>query len=404
MSFHSYFRQYDAHGYVLVSTDNFSTADTVYEASWYHGYNNAGPRDEVVKLNISAAAGGSTTVKVRFIFMDQGNWTPSGYYFWMIDDVKVEGASDWDMSIEDVFYQGAGSFAIHYQYGNYYRTIPESQATSADLTFGVALRSLSNSVNSNAHLEATVSGGSTFSGTSPNVDYSVFNSVDTVDLTTTFTPDGMGMHYVDFTVQGDSTDDFPGDNSQTRLFEVTEQLQGWDGGFVGGAVYWGSGVGYGIFQRFDVYAADTLLGIEFGIFSSTSFPSDDGAAVQAGVWKVTGGKIAGSGDVDLTQPEVSDFMVLTSDMYTDYSDSNKVIRLTFDDPFPIDTGEYLVGWIGQSGNSKTPMSNRPNGAVNAFLSSDGSQIDGWIDYNPLIHMVYYDGNVCDDVTLKWKLL
>ncbi len=394
LSFHSYFRQYDAHGFVFVSTDNFATQDTVYNASWFHDYNDAGPRDEVVKVNISQTAGGSASAQVRFVFHEAATWSLSGYYYWQIDDVKVQGGSDWDLSIEDVFYNGGGSDALNFQYSSFYRTIPEKQAAAMDLNFGVALRSLSQSTQTNAHLQTDVSGSSTFSGTSPNVDYSVFNTPDTVDLTTSFTPLAKGMHTVQFEVSGDSADDFIGDNTITETFEVTDQIMGWDDGFVGGAVSWADG--YGILKRFDVFEADTLAGIEFGIFSTSNFATDHGSLVLAGIWKVTGGKIGNAGGVDLSIPEESEFVSLDSNMFTTYDDSNKVIRLNFEELFPIDTGEYLIGWIGQSGVIRTPMSNRPAGLVNSFITTDGSSIAGWIDYNPIIRMVFYNGDYCAD--------
>ena len=73
VTFYSYFRHYDANGLVIVTNDNFTTADTVWNGSDFYDVNSASASDDFVKLNISDVAAGSSTVKIRFVFNGQGN-------------------------------------------------------------------------------------------------------------------------------------------------------------------------------------------------------------------------------------------------------------------------------------------------------------------------------------------
>jgi hypothetical protein len=392
LTFNSYFRHYDAFGYVLVSNDNFVTTDTVWEGSEFHDVNTASPADEFVKVNISAMAAGSSTVKVRFLFMSQGNTTPSGYYFWMIDDISVVGAADFDLEVTETFFKGAGDFNRTFLYSNFYNQIPLSQASQTELNFGVAMVSNSDATVTGAGLSADVSGAGTFNTTSPTTTFTTFGEEAFLNASTAYTPSAEGNYSVDFTMVLDSTDDYPDDNTMTKEFNVTERTYAWDDGEVGGGISWSSG-SHSMFSLFEFYAADTISAIEFAIWSSSTFASDDGAVVEVGIWETTWSQ--DSNDLQLGNPVVSpQFRVMTSTEYTDGTNNN-MIRVAYDNPVAVGPGMYLVGYKRSSGVIRTATSDYGWTPLGAWVDvdSDGT-IEGWTANLPIIHIETWSQDIC----------
>lgn len=392
LTFYSYFRHYDANGLVIVSNDNFASADTVWNGSDFHDVNTASASDEFVKVNISDIAAGESDVKVRFVFNGQGNTTPTGYYFWQLDDIAVVGAADFDLAVTETFFMGAGSWNRNFLFSNFYNQIPNSQASNAEMTLGAAIVNSSDATMTNAVVAGDVSGTGSFSGTSNAATYSTFGEVDTVDVTTTYTPSsGEGAYTVEFSVSADSTDDYPEDNYIEKEFNVTERTFAWDDGEVGGGISWSSG-SHSMYALMEFFADDTVSAIEFGIWSSSTFASDDGAVVEAGIWEMvwTNDSNASLGD-PVGSPA---FRVMTSDEYTDGSNNN-LIRVAFDEPVAISAGQYLVGYKRSSGTIRTATSDYGWTPLGAWVDvdSDGT-IEGWTANLPIIHVETWSSDVC----------
>jgi len=399
LTFYSYFRQYDAHGYVIVSNDGFTTADTVYDASEFHDVNTAGPVDEYIKVDISSMAANSSTAQVRFLFLSQGNTSPSGYYYWMIDDVTVSGAADFDVGITETFFRGTDTSMVEtFYYINYYNQITSKQSGAAPLTFGAEILNSSDATMSNVVLSADVSGDGSFSGTSNANTYTTFAGVDYVDVTTTYTATDVGNYVVDFSVEGDSVDDFPSDNMETKEFNVTERTYAWDEGVVDGGISWSSGT-HSMYSRFDFFTNDTVSAVEFAIWSSSTFASDDGSVVLAGIWPVINGTLGGDGEVDFTNPVAAEFIEMSTADFSDGSSTN-LIRAAFPEPVAIAAGEYVAGYTYQSGTIRTATSVLETTPLNAFVDSDSDgTIDGWADAVPIIHIETWSQDICANTNI-----
>ena len=157
---------------------------------------------EVTTLNISAEAGGSDNVLVRFHYDDQDFW---GWY-WMVDDVKIKRQDDNDLA-EVTSYFGSNGLS--------YFSIPSSQIAPIDFysvanNAGVADQTLSIvTVDVNAGI---------FGGTSAGIDL-VSGAIDTLNVTTQYTP-AAGNHAITYAITASVADDSPLDNDAMDSFDV----------------------------------------------------------------------------------------------------------------------------------------------------------------------------------------
>ncbi|MDP4844078.1 MAG: T9SS type A sorting domain-containing protein [Salibacteraceae bacterium] len=397
LTFETYLRNYQSFYWVIVSNDGFTTQDTVWNGADDYAINEASPADLFVKLNISATAGNSATAQVRFVFQSDPAGTLPGYYFWMIDDVTVSGAADFDLELEEVFFQGLTGSDEDFQYTNFYTQIPAKQMAATSLNFGGAIRSNSAAGSSNAKLNVAVSGAETFSSSSAPVTYSTFGAPDSVVVADSYVPATIGSYTVDFEVNADSADDFAVDNVNSKTFGVSEKTYAWGTSTIDDAVSWGGGT-QSMYVRYDVYDAnDSISAVEFGIWSSSTFASSDGSIVLVGVWPVTGGTLAGTGTVDFNNPIAQKYVTLS-----DPDDFNVVKKVNFDAPagFPAGVTEVVAGYTYQSGAIRTANSDVPFSPLNAYVDTDSDgQIDGWVDMVPVINMVTYSSTVCQNTTV-----
>ncbi|MEQ9186257.1 MAG: T9SS type A sorting domain-containing protein [Cryomorphaceae bacterium] len=402
LTFYSYFRHYDANGFVIVTNDNFTSSDTVWNGSDFHDVNTASASDEFVKVNISDVAAGSSTVKIRFVFNGQGNATPTGYYFWMIDDINVVGAADFDLAVTESYFRGAGESDYSAMYSNFYNQLPVSQASSATLKLGALITNSSDAAMTNSVLSADVSGAGTFSGTSAPTTYSTFGEEDFATVTTTYAPSATGNYVVEFSVAADSTDDYPEDNTLEKEFNVTDRTFAWDDGEVGGGISWSSG-SHSMFSVFEFFAADTVSAIEFGIWSSATFASDDGAVVEVGMWNIDYDIDGTTGDTNnfalgtpLFTPK---FRVMTSDEYTDGT-TNDLVRVGLDEPLAVPAGRYLVGYKRSSGTIRTATSDYGWTPLGSWVDADADGvIDGWTANLPIIHVETWSQDICANANI-----
>lgn len=396
LTFESYLRNFQSFFYVIVTNDGFVTQDTVWNGADDYDVNVASDPNLFVKRDISATAGNSATVQVRFVFESNDAASLPGYYFWQLDDITVSGAADFDLELEETFFQGIAAGDEKFQYTNFYNRIPVSQISATSLDFGSALRSNSGAGSSNAHLTATVSGAESFSSASPDVNYSTFAERDTVVVVDGFMPTTIGTYTVDFELSQDSADDFASDNVATKEFNISERMYAWNNDGIDDAVSWSNGT-QSMYARFDVYeASDSISAVEFAIWSSSTFASTDGSIVLVGVWPVTGGTLATTGEVDFNSPIATKYVTLNT------ADFNTIIRAQFDAPVGIPAGvtEIVAGYQYQSGLIRSAMSDLPNSPLNAYVDVDSDgQIDGWVDYVPVISIETWTSDICANTNI-----
>lgn len=395
LTFESYTRNFNSHMFVIVTNDNFATSDTLLDINDEVATNEMSETDVFYRLDISDIAGNEPNVQVRFLYASiTDNANDPGYYFWMIDDVTLITPADWDLALDEKFHMGASSLISDFQYVTFPTRIPMKQVAVNGLTFGAALTSWGSSTQPNGRLEVNVSGAGSFSSSSVAQNYAPF-AVDTVDVQDVFTPSSLGTYTVDFEVLSDSADDYQFDNEAGTEFEVTEHLYAWDNDNVETGVSWSNGT-HSMYQRFDMFAEDTIAAVEFAIWSSTGFASSDQSVVEVGVWEVTGYDNTGNIVVDLDNPIASTFYTINA------SEFNTIIRAPFNDPVPVPSGvtQVVAGYKYQAGLIRSAMSDEEPGFLNAWLDfdSDGA-IDGWIDYTPIIHIETWSESICDQTTI-----
>ncbi len=129
VQFESYYRKYHGTPYLEVSV-NGGTTWTQFEVHSDLTVNQASANPSIQIVNISAVAANQPEVKIRFRYV--GEWD----YAWMVDDVQVFVAPDYDVSIVDVRINFFPQY-INYGFSGFYGQIPSFQMyeVGAPITF-----------------------------------------------------------------------------------------------------------------------------------------------------------------------------------------------------------------------------------------------------------------------------
>ncbi len=297
----SYARVFYANFQVALSTDGGTTwGDTVTiysDASL--GVNNASPNVDLVQVNVSNEIGNQSNVKLRFIFDGRpGNANGNGYYFWMLDDIRLSdlprhslqfteynGAPAQDMIFGTV--PGEGKFGI--------TTLKQARAMSFDcnvLNFGWDQQT-------GVQLEVQILDGSnnvvqTLSSTTATVpsggvaDYTVMN-------TASWTPTATGNYSAIYIAKSDSVTGGMVASDTSRFF-VTDSLMSLDFNVFDNRFGTGNigADGSAVASRYDLknderlFAADIWLSattvpggvIEVTVYDSTGFDFQNGFPTQ----------------------------------------------------------------------------------------------------------------------------
>ena len=219
------------------------------------GQNSGTP--EVTTVNISAVAGGSNNVLVRFHYDDQDFW---GWY-WVIDDVKIN-VQDADDLVAVSSYFGSNGLP--------YFSIPSTQVAPIDF-YSVATNA--GAADQTASIVTVDVNAGTFGGTSAGMTL-VSGALDTLNVTTQYTPAAaVGNHAVTWTVSSSATDLSPLDNVQTNAFDVVastgtygrdkgvyDSQGGGEDGQVPGDFAFEAGSTMQIFADQQVFAIDVVIG------------------------------------------------------------------------------------------------------------------------------------------------
>jgi len=118
VQFESYYRKFQGTPYLEISLDG--TTWTPYEVHSDLGVNAATDNPAYVVVNISTVAANQPAVHIRFRYL--GVWD----YAWMVDDVKVYVAPDYDVSLIQARINFFPQY-INYGYSGFYGRIPAFQ-------------------------------------------------------------------------------------------------------------------------------------------------------------------------------------------------------------------------------------------------------------------------------------
>jgi hypothetical protein len=212
---------------------------------------------EVTTINISAVAGGSNNVLVRFHYDDQDFW---GWY-WVIDDVKINVQDANDLAEVSSFF---GSNGLPYF------SIPSSQVAPIDF-YSVANNA--GAADQTASIVTVDVNAGTFGGTSAGMTL-VSGATDTLEVTTQYTPAAaVGSHAVTYAISASVVDDSPLDNGAMDSFDVVaatgtygrdrgvyEAQGGGEDGQVLGDFAFEAGSPHQIFADQQVFGVDVVIG------------------------------------------------------------------------------------------------------------------------------------------------
>jgi hypothetical protein len=268
----SYFRTYQSRVGIAISTNGGSTyPDTVFVHQSLP-VNQATSAADLIRLDLSDFIGGQSNVKLAFVF--DGNVCNNfgcGYYFWMIDDVKLIRTPNNNLNLFDANYL-VGNFIGRYSkmpsslvppisfYGNMVnegtQTQPNTKVNFNSGAFNYSTSTLSLAPDSLIYLTST----SNFNAFQPGV----FNFIATA--------------------VSDSTDQFPIDNDRFFGFEVSDSTFNLSSGInneVLGTNSWASAS--------DTFIVANLLELEDSVYLNSvevnlSGGSTPGGKIQIQVW------------------------------------------------------------------------------------------------------------------------
>jgi hypothetical protein len=350
---HNYRWWQDTRG-VRVSGDN-GTTWTEFEITNNAGFPNLQSSENPVYelINISAIAGGAADVLVQFYYNDNDYW---GWY-WAVDDVEIVETDEFDLAVTGLYWGSTGAYGARLPYYQ----VPVNQVAAVDLGGGVTNFGYGNQTDVVFSITETTT---SFTGSSAPSTLATF-AVDTLELTTQFTPAGLGNYSFDAEVTSPASDAFPSDNAVTAMaaIAVTNNIYARDmdnrtGGTLNRDAA-GFAAPYQVGNIFDIITGDDLYAVDFYVSPTTDVESD----YNATLYRLDAG--------DFTYITETDFGII------DAADLDTWITVTFDNAQPLQAGQtYLVvigsqGGIGQNG-LVTGTSGNSEAQTSFFLDETGT--------------------------------
>ncbi len=348
-----------------------------YDVKGTTGINSYNTNPELVSINISAAVGGSSNVKVKFTF-DSG----LGVYFWQIDDIQIiEGPAN-DVKLERAYAD------FSYTDGGYYTQTPAGQV--APITFRGAILNDGGIAQTTVNMNVSVTGAGTYSQNSNTITSMPLFARDTLLITTpTFDPLAVGTYNIVYTVDQVETDELIANNSITQVIKVSDTVYARDNGVIGAGIssslspsdYVGGDVdGSVIGTLYEFPAAGTITTASAFVATSTQ----NGASFDFVLYNIDG-----------TGAFVE---VANSDIYVvaGTADKNKWVTMPFitpGGPYPVLAGEtYIIGVRVYGApafdldilNDVLLEGTQP--AQTTFVDAGGTGAWGWIQKAPFLHL------------------
>lgn len=347
---HNYRWWQDTRG-VRVSGDNGATW-TEFElsngaAAPASGQNSGNPQEELI--NISAIAGGATDVLIQFYYNDNDFW---GWY-WVVDDVEIVETDEFDLAITGLHWGSMGAFGARLPYYQ----IPVNQISAIDLGGGITNFGYAAQNDIVFSIDETTSG---FSGSSANSSLASF-AADTLDLTTQFTPAGLGTYTFDAEVTSPNTDAVPADNTVAGMASTTvnnniyaRDMDNVTGGSLNRDAA-GNAASYQVGNAFDIFTTDDLYAVDFYVNAATDIESD----YSATLYLVDGG--------DFSFIDESEVGIIEA------TDLDTWITVTFTNPQTLQAGQAYLVVIGSQGGLGT------NGLVTGTSGDSEDQTSFFLD-------------------------
>lgn len=279
---------------------------------------------DYVNIDISAdIASNPDSVLIQFWW--QGAWD----YGWQIDDFAVKELDPNDILIKKT---SLSEDVTYYQ-------VPESQVQA--LNFSAFAENIGYTAQTNVVLtvDVTNGGGSVFNSSSAPLASLAPGTSDSLFLTSTFTPAGIGVYDVSMGLDQTETDDVTSNNQTVLNFEVTDTVYAIDNGFYGGQ-WWNLDDGSGSSNAFEIGAVYEVVADEWA--SSVSVfvgdNSDPGVIFEINIYEYN----VASQAYDL---------ITTTDSYTVTSgDLDSWVTVRFSNDVELTAGtDYLVSVVHYGG-------------------------------------------------------
>jgi hypothetical protein len=322
--------------------------------------------DYEVMLNMPSNIAGNPSVHLQFIYdgtILYGSYY--GYYFWMIDDIRLIETPDHLLVRQDetfggwwLGYQITGDIGVDYTFN------PMSQAIASPYRFESVVKNNGATTQTNTKLNILVediSSNVIFSGTSDSVSINS-GSNDTLAISPNFTPSNMGEYNFSFWASSDS---FPTTDTTVMSSIVTDTVYGvdrdWnsDGANAGSGFFLGRSCGGQVLANaFDIYANTTLTSISFHVNDQ----SVAGAKLSVELYET-------NGQIYL---EESDEYTITA------SDIGSWVTLPLLTPYPLFAGtSYMAAVRGQQHPTDTSLiSSTGNKNTSRWLQDNGCDAGG----------------------------
>ena len=201
----------------------------------------------IVDLDITEAAGGQSTVWIRF------RWVGTWGYAWEIDDINLFDVEQNDLRVEDYV-----SYTNYLETGIYENGAwPESQMLDT-LNAALSVYNFGYDAQQSVQLDIDVAGYSATSDVVPTLPNA---ELDT--LVAAYTVSGLGLKTVNYQVSSDVADNMPENNVATQSFEVTEFSYGRDNGELFDV--YGGEFEYACMPYYDIHNDVTIYGIDVAI-------------------------------------------------------------------------------------------------------------------------------------------
>ena len=327
----------------------FNSDETIVEVSGDGGTNwteylinedavtNEAATQSTITLNVSAVAGNSANVKVRFRWRELGADPSFGSgYAWQVDDLKVMEAWNYESAMTTPLHRmGVG---MTYDQGLEYYMIPTAQISPIEFSCQIVNNGGLVQDGSNLTADVEFNSSNVFSGVSPSTDIAVL-ATDSFVVATTFTPaSGIGTYDVTMMANQTNTDVDLTNNEFTYSFEVTDYTFGRDNGVESGAisnVSNNTGLSMSIGNVMNVFTDGVIGAIDVKI-------SDD-AANSGKIFYTAIYKLNTAGDAYDWVAQSNDHTVINANI-------DNFVRMPFETPVSVTAGEEILIVAGHYGD------------------------------------------------------
>ncbi|MBA3899521.1 MAG: T9SS type A sorting domain-containing protein [Bacteroidetes bacterium] len=312
LNFQNSHRRYQEKHFVLISTDGVNWTEIPVNVGYTA--NTSSPNPENVSVNLTSYIGGQQTAYIGFRYEGAYDW------FWMIDDVELEEAPENDLTLGYRFY---GEFS----------KVPLSQVTPLGFVGSVINNGFGNQTNVKLNVKVTGGSSGTFDETSAPIASLAAGAIDTIYLAQQFTPSDIGNYSIAYEISQDQVDGNPADNMLTTGFSVSDSIFSRDNDRYTNMGYSRANKAtYTLGNVFNVENAGYLTSISFVL----TYLTEVGAEVRI--------KLHDADFEILATSEVYD--IVASDINAEVTqalNAPKTVTLTFNEPYFVEKGEYLVG-------------------------------------------------------------